>query len=195
MHFATSFLNFPGRIILVDDLYVSGRNGGNRRELPHRLKCEHSFALMHAICALAPPIQASQFNRIAHKRLTGNVEQMCEQIQLSNCCRGVKVIGNFLLAVSSFLGTSTHIFIECTMLVAHVFGRLKSLLLGILALIRRALCCFSRRRKRSNSECEILNSVSVVQSDGNHCSTKHRNDVSICWLSSAACVSEVSDDE
>lgn len=66
------------------------------------------------------------------------------------------------------------------MLVVHVFSRLKSFLLGILTLFRRALCCFSRRRKRSHSECEVLNSISVVQNDGNHSSTKHRNDVSAC---------------
>lgn len=71
------------------------------------------------------------------------------------------------------------------MLVVHVFGRIKSILLGILALVRRAMCCFSRRRKRSNSECEILDSISVVQNDGNHISAKHRNDVSICRPSRA----------
>lgn len=71
------------------------------------------------------------------------------------------------------------------MLVVHVFGRLKLFLLGILALVRRAMCCFSRRRKRSNSECEILDSISVVQNDGNHSSAKNRNDVSICRPSNA----------
>lgn len=104
---------------------------------------------------------------------------MCEQDGMSNRCRGVNVIG-FFYDVTFFVGISKQISSLCKMLVAHVFGRLKVFLLGILALVRRAMCCFSRRRKRSNSECEILDSISVVQNDGNHSSAKHRNEVNIC---------------
>lgn len=53
------------------------------------------------------------------------------------------------------------------MIIVHMLARLKSFLLSIITLFRRTLCCFSRRRKSSYSECEILTSVNVVQTNQN----------------------------
>lgn len=53
--------------------------------------------------------------------------------------------------------------------------RFKTVLLTILGVFRRALCCFSRRRKYSNSEFESLESISVVTSNN---SSKNKNEVS-----------------
>lgn len=47
------------------------------------------------------------------------------------------------------------------MIIVHMLARFKSFILSIITLFRRALCCFSRRRKPSYSECEILTSVNV----------------------------------
>lgn len=47
------------------------------------------------------------------------------------------------------------------MIIVHMLARFKSFLLSIITLFRRALCCFSRRRKPSYAECEILTSVNV----------------------------------
>lgn len=40
----------------------------------------------------------------------------------------------------------------------------KSIVLSIFVVARRAFCCFSRKRKPSYSECEVLTSVNVEQS-------------------------------
>lgn len=44
-----------------------------------------------------------------------------------------------------------------------IVTRIRHLLLTIAALFKKVLCCFSRRRKASTSECEVLNSVDVVR--------------------------------
>lgn len=59
------------------------------------------------------------------------------------------------------------------MVFIHMLNRLKSFLLSLITLFRRALCCVSRRRKPSYSDCEILTSVNV-QSSNNQ---KHRDEV------------------
>lgn len=53
-----------------------------------------------------------------------------------------------------------------------MLARFKSLLLTLITLFRRALCCFSRRRKASFSDCEILTSVNVQSNN-----SRHRNEV------------------
>lgn len=53
------------------------------------------------------------------------------------------------------------------MIIVHMLSRFKSFLLSIITLFRRALCCFTRRRKPSYAECEILTSVNVVQTNQN----------------------------
>lgn len=62
-------------------------------------------------------------------------------------------------------------------MIFNICSRLKGILLGILAIFKKALCCFSRRRKRSNSECEVLNMVSVIQNESNTTGSKNRNEV------------------
>ncbi|XP_055305459.1 uncharacterized protein LOC129570082 [Sitodiplosis mosellana] len=66
------------------------------------------------------------------------------------------------------------------MILIHMLSRFKSLLLSLITLFRRALCCFSRRRKSSFSDCEVLTSVNVVQSS--NCS-RHRNEDERDWNS------------
>jgi hypothetical protein len=48
------------------------------------------------------------------------------------------------------------------MLTSHIVSRFRSFLLIIIGIFRRALCCFSRRRKSSVSEFEQLSTVSVI---------------------------------
>lgn len=48
------------------------------------------------------------------------------------------------------------------MIVNHICSRLKALVLVVLAIANRALCCFSRKRRHSHSEDEVLQMVSVV---------------------------------
>lgn len=66
------------------------------------------------------------------------------------------------------------------MIIVHMFARFKSFLLTLIAAFRRALCCFSRRRKSSNSECEVLTSVNVVQSNNNH-GSRQRDEVRLSF--------------
>ncbi|XP_035920053.1 receptor-binding cancer antigen expressed on SiSo cells [Anopheles stephensi] len=47
-----------------------------------------------------------------------------------------------------------------------VMNRIRQLLLAIVGVLKRAMCCFSRRRKLSASECEVLNTVSVDRYPG-----------------------------
>uniref|UniRef100_A0A182MCC5 Estrogen receptor binding site associated antigen 9 n=1 Tax=Anopheles culicifacies TaxID=139723 RepID=A0A182MCC5_9DIPT len=49
------------------------------------------------------------------------------------------------------------------MITELVMNRIRQLLLAIVGVLKRAMCCFSRRRKLSASECEVLNTVSVDQ--------------------------------
>lgn len=49
------------------------------------------------------------------------------------------------------------------MFIIHIFSRIKSFLLTVFAVVRRAFCCFSRKRKPSFAECEVLTSVNVVE--------------------------------
>lgn len=63
-------------------------------------------------------------------------------------------------------------------MIFNICSRLGSIFLGILTIFKKALCCFSRRRKRSNSECEVLSMVSVIQGDASPSRSKNRNDVS-----------------
>lgn len=64
-------------------------------------------------------------------------------------------------------------------MIFNICSRLKAIALGILTIFKQALCCFSRRRKRSNSECEVLNMVSVIQNDQSSTTyAKNRNEVS-----------------
>ncbi|XP_031621238.1 uncharacterized protein LOC116339483 [Contarinia nasturtii] len=67
------------------------------------------------------------------------------------------------------------------MIIIHMLNQFKSLLLSIITLCRRALCCFSRRRKSSFSECEMLTSVNVVNSS--HETRHHRGEVDRDWNS------------
>lgn len=60
-----------------------------------------------------------------------------------------------------------------------MLARFKSLFLVLINVFRRALCCFSRRRKTSHSECEMLTSINVVQNNNNHGS---RNRDEVRWL-------------
>lgn len=60
------------------------------------------------------------------------------------------------------------------MLVSHICARLKSVLLAFVAIFKRALCCFSRKRRDSFSECEMLSSVNVVSENS---STRRRSEV------------------
>lgn len=53
------------------------------------------------------------------------------------------------------------------MLFSHLFGRLKAIVLAVLAIFNRALCCFSRKRRNSYSDdSEVLQMVSVVNQSG-----------------------------
>lgn len=52
------------------------------------------------------------------------------------------------------------------MVLSQLCGRIKIIILGIIGAFRRALCCFSRRRKPSQTDCEILQSVNVVSDTG-----------------------------
>lgn len=61
------------------------------------------------------------------------------------------------------------------MFFTYVCGRIKAVLLSFAVLFKRALCCFSRKRRNSYGECEILQSVNVV--DNNTYATQ-RNEVS-----------------
>lgn len=61
------------------------------------------------------------------------------------------------------------------MIIVHMLARFKSFLLSLIALFRRALCCFTRRRKPSYAECEILTSINVVETNQN---TRSRDEVS-----------------
>lgn len=65
------------------------------------------------------------------------------------------------------------------MIIVHMLARFKSFLLSIITLFRRALCCFSRRRKSSHSECEILTSVNVVHSNNQHA---NRSQEEVCHI-------------
>ncbi|XP_055846243.1 uncharacterized protein LOC129912143 [Episyrphus balteatus] len=49
-----------------------------------------------------------------------------------------------------------------------MLNQIKVLLLSFIGLFRRALCCFSRRRKTSLSESESLQCVNVVAADNNY---------------------------
>lgn len=62
------------------------------------------------------------------------------------------------------------------MILNHICSRFKALILGCLAVVNRAMCCFSRKRRNSFSDCEVLQSVNVVQSDF---SSKKRSEVSL----------------
>lgn len=55
----------------------------------------------------------------------------------------------------------------------HIATRIKNLFLTIFAIVRRGLCCFSRQRKPSYSDCEVLTSVDVVHANN----YRHRNEV------------------
>lgn len=61
------------------------------------------------------------------------------------------------------------------MMLAYVLARLKAVLLSFAVLFKRALCCFSRKRRNSYSECEVLQSVNVVD---NKTYGTQRNEVS-----------------
>lgn len=65
------------------------------------------------------------------------------------------------------------------MIIVHMLARFKSFLLSIITLFRRALCCFSRRRKSSHSECEILTSVNVVHGNNQHV---NRSQEEVCHI-------------
>uniref|UniRef100_A0A182UBV6 Estrogen receptor binding site associated antigen 9 n=1 Tax=Anopheles melas TaxID=34690 RepID=A0A182UBV6_9DIPT len=47
------------------------------------------------------------------------------------------------------------------MITELVMNRIRQLLLAIVGVLKRAMCCFARRRKLSASECEVLSAVSV----------------------------------
>ncbi|XP_052900774.1 receptor-binding cancer antigen expressed on SiSo cells [Anopheles moucheti] len=47
------------------------------------------------------------------------------------------------------------------MITELVMNRIRQLLLAIVGVLKRAMCCFSRRRKLSAGECEVLSTVSV----------------------------------
>lgn len=65
------------------------------------------------------------------------------------------------------------------MLLNHICSRFKALILGCLTVFNRTLCCFSRKRRNSFSDCEVLQSVSVVN---NEYSSKKRSEVSIARI-------------
>jgi hypothetical protein len=54
------------------------------------------------------------------------------------------------------------------MFTSHIVSRFRSFLLLILGIFRRALCCFSRRRKSSVSDFEQLSSVNVINDRPSH---------------------------
>lgn len=102
---------------------------------------------------------------------------------LSRYCRTATAVDanltfkDFLLSRNKLSNKATEFSI---MFFNLILSRFKSILLTFVALFRRALCCFSRRRKRSFDDCEILNSVSVVQTDTRQSSSsnrQNRNDV------------------
>uniref|UniRef100_A0A182ITG0 Receptor-binding cancer antigen expressed on SiSo cells n=1 Tax=Anopheles atroparvus TaxID=41427 RepID=A0A182ITG0_ANOAO len=47
------------------------------------------------------------------------------------------------------------------MITELVMNRIRQLFLALIGVLKRAMCCFSRRRKMSLSECEVLSSVSI----------------------------------
>ncbi|XP_053678500.1 receptor-binding cancer antigen expressed on SiSo cells [Anopheles nili] len=47
------------------------------------------------------------------------------------------------------------------MITELVMNRIRQLLLAFIGVLKRAMCCFSRRRRMSVGECEVLSSVSV----------------------------------
>lgn len=63
-----------------------------------------------------------------------------------------------------------------TNLSTHLMSRLRNILLTLIGIFRRALCCFSRRRRHSSSEFEQLDSI-IVSNTGSSPS-KHKNIVS-----------------
>lgn len=71
------------------------------------------------------------------------------------------------------------------MIIVHMLARFKSFLLSIIALFRRALCCFSRRRKPSYAECEILTSVNVVHTNNHHGNRSHDE---VCMIYNFKCI-------
>lgn len=62
------------------------------------------------------------------------------------------------------------------MLLNHICSRFKAIFLGFLTIFNRALCCFSRKRRNSFSDCEVLQSVNVITNE--YSSSKKRNEVS-----------------
>jgi len=67
------------------------------------------------------------------------------------------------------------------MILGHIiFARLKSILLTFIAIFKLALCCFSRKRRDSFSECEILSSVNVISESS---STRRRSEAEQDWNS------------
>ncbi|KAJ6636923.1 Receptor-binding cancer antigen expressed on SiSo cells [Pseudolycoriella hygida] len=59
-------------------------------------------------------------------------------------------------------------------------GRLKAMLLALVVIFKRALCCFSRKRRDSFSECEMLSSVNVVSENT---SARRRSEAERDWNS------------
>lgn len=133
------------------------------------------------ISSVADAISDSKL-RLAHKQLTDTMRYEWVSVCVWEHNKNVKCFVAVSVSICTirltlhdgiFKTNSILFFISSKMLV-HVVGRLKGFILGIFALFRRALCCFSRRRKRSNSgDCETLNSINVVPS-----SKKHHNEVS-----------------
>lgn len=76
------------------------------------------------------------------------------------------------------------------MLLQLIGARIRSLLLLLLAIVNRALCCFSRKRRNSFSDCEVvLQSVSVgadQQSSFGGGSRKRDNVSSSCSIQCSA---------
>lgn len=73
------------------------------------------------------------------------------------------------------------------MIVVHIFSRIKNIFITILAILRRGLCCLSRKRKPSYSDCEVLTSVNVDTVQTDNYSSKQHDGVSLSLLSAFQC--------
>ncbi|XP_052861692.1 uncharacterized protein LOC128268599 [Anopheles cruzii] len=54
-----------------------------------------------------------------------------------------------------------------------VMNRIRQLFLTLIGVLKRAMCCFSRRRKLSHGECEVLSSISIDRSAVGDVRSKH----------------------
>lgn len=81
---------------------------------------------------------------------------------------------NFVLTATDLLWVSLkHFNSKFEMFINWFIGRIKSYILAVISIFRRALCCFSRQRRSSDCQ-DVLQAVNVV-----HQRTTTRNEVNL----------------